>query len=375
MRRIFLALAALTMLVAPAIAQVNVQRVPLAIAWDLDGLGLDVDYNVLATTVADSKDDYVISAGINEVCRINNLTLTDADSSITAGVFTITGTDCWGDALVCTYTADASGSGTKTLVKSSGTANTCAFKTITDVANGVLTGETAVDDKISVGYPAVSGYVYPIYGIRQIDNQGHRFVNPFRAAEGTDDVTVNGTALASYKAADGGAFQNLAIGDLVYLTTGGKTFERRLVAVASDDSATMDVALPSDVAPATTAQVEMQYKKRFLLREDQDAWVPVGGSEGAYIVYDVDANANTGGVISSIEGAIQNSFTSDAFDPIIQVDTDTVATGATGTNTTSIDLRLAPFTHVRAGVQFGTGDDADAANEDINLILMISKRN
>ena len=369
--RKFLSILLVALALAVPAAAYDVQRVPLAVAYDLDGLGVDVDYNVLATQATDSKSDYTISAQ-NEICRINSVTVVDADSSITVGVATVTGTDCWGEALVCT-TNITGGSGTKTLAYSSGVANTCAFKTITQVATGVLTGEGGAADTISVGYPAVSGYVYPIYGMRMSDSQGHRYVNPFRAAEGADTVTVNGTALASYHTEDGGAFQDLAIGDLVYLTTGGKTFERRLVNVADDDNAVIDLALPTDAAPSTTAETKMQYKKRYLLRENQDAWVPVGGAESAYFVYDVDANANTGGVISSIECSVYNAFTSDAYDPVVQVDTDTVASAATGTNTTSVDLRLSPFTHCRAGVQFGTGDDADAAAEDINLILMIGK--
>lgn len=370
MRRILIAL---MLFAVPSFAQVTVQRVPTAIAFDLDGLGVDVDYNVLATQLTDSKVDYTISAQ-NEVCRINSVTVTDADGSVTAGVATITGTDCWGDPLVCS-TNVTGGSGTKTLTKVSGQAATCAFKTITTVETGVLTGEGGAADTMSVGYPAISGYVYPVMGVRQSSGTGQRFINPFKTGIANGFVTVNGTALAEHTAVDGGPFQNLAIGDLVYLTFNGKTFERRLVAVASDDAATMDAALPSAIAPSTTEAVRMEYKKRYLFREDTDGWIPVRGSEAAYIIVDVDANANTGGVISSVECITEDDLESMAPENIIQVDTDTVATGATGTNATSIDLRLTPFTHCRAGVQFGTGDDADAAAEDINIITMVSKRN
>jgi hypothetical protein len=369
MKKMILALIAIVMLATPGFSY-DVQRVPLAVAYDLDGLGVDANYNVLATQIADSKSDYTISAQ-NEVCRINNVTLTDADGSITVGVVTVTGTDCWGDALVCT-TNITGGSGAKTLAVSSGTASSCAFKTITQVANGVVTGEAA-GDNIEVGYPALAGYVYPIHGVRQSDAQGQRFVNPFAMGKGVDDVTVNGTALASFTTADGGAFQNLAIGDLVYLTVGGKTFERRLTNVASDDAATMDVAIPTAAAPAITDRVNLQYKKRFLLREDRDAWVPIGNAESFLSVFDVDANVSTGGVVSSVECGLFNAFTSDAFDPVIAVDTATVATGSTGTDISSVDLRLYPYSHCRVGVQFGTTDDGDGAPEDINIILMISK--
>lgn len=354
---------------APVVAQ-DVQRIPLAIAWDMDELGVDVDYNVLATQATDSKTDYTISAQ-NEVCRINNVTLTDADGSITVGVATITGTDCWGDALVCS-TNITGGSGAKTLAKVSGTASTCAFKTITTVETGALTGEGGAADTISVGYPALSGYQYPIYGIRKVA-RGVRYVDPFAFGIGAGTIKLNGTAATSYATADGGAFQNLSQYDIVYIPIDGVTYERVLVAVASDDAATLDLALPTAVAPATTAEVSFKYKKRFILREDMDAWVPVPkGGEATFAIVDVDANANTGGVVSSVECAV---YENGVYNPSILVDTDTVASAATGTPTTSIDLRLSPFTHCRVGAKFGTGDDADAAAEDINIFLLNSKRN
>lgn len=372
MRKFGLIVAALLALAqVSSVSAYDVQRVPLAVSFDLDGLGVDVDYNVLATQATDSKVDYTISAQ-NEVCRVNNVVVVDADSSITVGVATITGTDCWGDPLVCS-TNITGGSGAKTLAKVSGTASTCAFKTITQVETGVLTGESGAADTISVGYPALSGYVYPIYGTRQSNSNGQRYVDPFRIARAAGTAKINGTAITSYATADGGAFQNMSIGDLVYITYGGKTFERKLVNVASDDAATLDSALPTAVAPAITTEVALGFKKLFIFREAQDAWVPVSGGESVFAVVDVDANVNTGGVISSVECSVFNSFSSDPFDPTIQVDTDTVASAGTGTNTTSIDLRLAAFSHCRVGLQFGTGDDADGANEDINVILAVSK--
>jgi hypothetical protein len=349
----------------------DVQRVPLAIAWDMDELGVDADYNVLATQLTDSKTDYTISAQ-NEACRINNITVVDADSSVTAGVLTVTGTDCWGDALVCTYTFAAGGSGTKSLVYSSGTATTCAFKTITEVKTGVLTGEGGAGDTVSVGYPALAGYQFPIYGIRKVV-RGVRYVDPFAFGVATGTMKINGTAVTSFASVDGGAFQNLSQFDLVYIDIDGVSYERVLVAVASDDAATLDSALPTAVAPATTAEVKFRYKNRFILREDQDAWVPLPkGGEGAFVVFDVDANANTGGVVSSVECAV---YANGVYNPSVQVDTDTIASAATGQATTAIDLRLAPYTHCRVGAKFGTGDDGDTANEDINIFLLNSKRN
>ena len=374
MRKYFGVLAALLLLVAPVAAQ-DVQRVPLAIAWDMDGVAADVDFHILATQIADSKSDYVISGGINDVCRLVNLSLVDGNSSVTAGVFTVTGTDCWGDALTCTYTATGAGSGTYALTYATGTSSTCAFSTVTQLSNGAITGEGGAADTVSVGYPVSTGYKYPIYGIRK-EAGGRRFVDPFAMRQGADTITVNGTAVASFHTEDGGAFQGLAAQDLVYIVTDGQMFERRLVAVASDDAATLDTAIPTNSAPATTAEIKFLYKNRFILVESNDAWVPVQrGRESAFFIFDVDANANTGGVVSSIECSVFSAFSSGEYDPNVQVDTDTVASAATGTATTSIDLSLAPYTHCRGGLKFGTEDDADGANEDLHLYLMIVRRN
>lgn len=370
--RKFLLAAALVLSASLSYAQ-DVQRVPLALAWDMDELGADVDYNILATQIADSVATYVVS-NQNEVCRINNLTLVDGDSSITDGVFTLTGTDCWGDALVCTYTATGAGSGTYALTKSSGTASICAFKTITTLATGAITGEGGVADTVSVGYPAIAGYQYPIYGVRK-DARGARYIDPFAFGVAAGTMKINGTAATSFASVDGGAFQNLAQWDLVYITVNGVDYERVIVAKANDDAVTLDLALPTAIAPATDAEVRFRYKQRYIFRDSMDAWVPLPrGGEAAFAIVDVDNNVNTGGVVSSVECAV---FANGVYNPTLQVDTDTVNTGATGTNTTSVDLRLAPWSHCRVGVKFGTGDDADAAGnaEDINIFLLNSKRN
>lgn len=369
--RKFLLAAALILSASLSYAQ-EVQRVPLAINWDMDELGLDVDYNVLATQVTDSKSDYTVSAQ-NNVCRLNTVTIVDADSSISAGTVTITGTDCWGDALVCVVTLAASGSVTYDLEYSSGQASICAFKTITQVATGVITGEGGAADTLSVGYGAITGYQYPIYGIRK-QSKGVRYIDPFATGIPAGTMKINGTAVTSYASVDGGAFSGLEQWDLVYITVDGVDYERVLVAVASPDAATLNAALPTAVAPATTAAVKFRYKKRYILRDTMDAWVPMPQNlNTAMTFFDVDRGLNTGGAISSVECGIFNLASS--YNPSIQLDTATVASSATGQDVTAI---TAPYTHCRVGVKFGTGDDADAstaATENINLFMMIQKKN
>jgi hypothetical protein len=236
----------------------------------------------------------------------------------------------------------------------------------------VLTGEGGTDTLI-VGYTANSANTFPIYGIRK-EAGGKRYVDPFAREMGKGTITVDGTTVASFATADGGAFQNLAVGDLVYIITDGQTFERRLTTVTDDDTAVIDVAIPTNSAPATTAEIRFFYKKFFKLVEDNEAWVPVQrGREAAFFIYDADACSATGGCTSTVQCAVFSAFASGDYNPNVEVDTDNIADAATGQATTSIDLSLAPYTHCRAGLKFGTGDTA--GTDDLNLFLMITRRN
>lgn len=366
MRKYFGVIAALLLLAAPMYAQDVQQTIPLAQAFDLDGEAADADQIVtLANGVITDAKTYTITAS-PDVCRPITFTLVDTD--MTAGTFTVVGTDCWGDALTCTLSPYTAGddSGVHTPTVSSGSSATCSFATVTSITNGTMTGES--DETITVGYTANSGLGYPIYGIRETLD-GLRWVNPFRRNR-APDITVNGTAVASDDTAEVGAFQNLAVGDLVYITYNGRTFERKLTTVTDDNNAVINAAIPSAVAPGTTTQVRMEYKKFFYLVEPTDAWIPVGGATSANFQFDVDANANTGGVVSSIECA---SYVMGEFNPLVVLDTDTVNSAATGSVVSQIDNHSVPYPYCRAGIKFGTGDDGDTANEDINLTLLIVK--
>src|SRR5574341_274722 len=107
----------------------------------------------VSQTLADTTS-YTITAQ-PDTCRVVDITVTDADSSITAGVLTVTGTDCWGDAQTCTFTFAAGGSGVKALTYGTGSGLTCAFASVSTVANGALTGE-GVGDALIAGYTANS---------------------------------------------------------------------------------------------------------------------------------------------------------------------------------------------------------------------------
>ena len=372
MRKYFGVIAALLLLVAPAYAQ-SVERVPLAIAYDMNGEAADDDQIVEGPDALTDSATFTLDAQ-PDTCRVVNITVVDGDSSLSAGVLTVTGTDCYGDTQTCTFTFAGGGSGVKALTYGTGNGATCAFATVTSVTTGVLTGEGGADT-VEVGYTANSAYTYPIFGIRTVQG-GRRFIDPFKSEPGRDTITINGTAVASARTADGGAFQNLAAGDLIYIKVGNNEYERILASVTNDDAAVLGEAIPEDPNDAsvlnTTSEYKFRYKKFYKLVESTDAWVPVRGREAFYSVVEIDGCSATGGCTTSVECTTANSAT-ETIGSNVQVDTDNVADTATGEPTTSVDLRLAPFQYCRVGVKFGTGDTSGA--ENIDIYALISKRN
>src|SRR5574341_536554 len=89
----------------------GIARLTMAVAWDLDGEAADADQVVTSVALTDSAS-FTIAAN-PDTCRLVDITVTDADSSITAGVLTVTGTGCLGEAKSCSFTFAAGGSGVK----------------------------------------------------------------------------------------------------------------------------------------------------------------------------------------------------------------------------------------------------------------------
>lgn len=337
---------------------------PLAITYDLDGEAADADQVVASATLADATS-YTIAAN-PDTCRLVDVTITDADSSISAGVLTVVGTDCWGAPLTTTFTFAAGGSGVKTLVVSSGKASAAYYATVTSVSNGALTGE-GVGDALTVGYTANSVSGWPLYGRFDTTPSGLRYVDVFgvytmnrlvkNGAATTDITTVTASA---------GPFTNVRAGDLIAFNVSGEILWRR-VTTRTDAN---NIIVNTGVTLPTTG-VTFAYKHFLFTTDPQDGWIPVTGFDTFTVAVQVDANASTGGVISSIQCG-SRTVDSAAITPdfVVEVDTATVATGATGTDTTTVDLRNTPhYTHCRAGIRFGTGDDADAAAEDIDIMV------
>lgn len=358
---------------AQASAQIpyKLQSAPLALNYDLDGEAADNDQVVVAATAADSTT-FTIAAQ-PDTCRLVDVTVVDADSSITDGVMTIVGTDCWGYSLTATFTLTG-GSGVKSgTVAASGAAyeiraSGAYFATITSVTTGVLTGEGGAGDTVAVGYTSNSGKIWPMYGRQDVYKNGRRFVNIFGAYD-VNCLITNGAAttdVAGVSASTTACFENVAVGDLIRVNVGGQIQERVVATRTNADAITVDNAL---VLPS--AGVNFSFKKRYVLADPIDAWIPVRGHDVVTFAVQVDVNANTGGVVSSIEcGTETTEGLVTQIDFVFEVDTATVASGSAGTDTTAVDLRTNPhYTHCRASVKFATGDDADAAAENIDIVV------
>jgi hypothetical protein len=381
MRRVigFLALAFALALPVAGDVPARVESVHLAVAFDLDGEGADADQVIEAVAIIDdgsvSGTDYTIAAQ-PDTCRLLDLTIVDTDLS--AGSITVTGTDCWGAPLVSTFAFTAGDdTGVQTLTVSSGQATGAYYKTVTEVATGTMTGES--DETMALGYAGdATPAQYVLYGVERYSFTGPIGTNPGRWVDvfGTYEVNqevhtagVASTTLAALDTTNDTPFQNVAVGDILLLRQNSYTVARLVTARASATSITLNASVNIGDTSSETGQT-FSFKRRYVLADPQDGWIPVQGWDALVYLLDVDATANTGGVVSDVTCAALGP----TYEPQVQIDTATVASGATGEDTTAIDLRLAPWiTHCRFGLEFGTNDDADAADEDINLVIGFRK--
>jgi hypothetical protein len=326
---------------------------------------------VVASVQLADAGNYTIAAN-PDVCRLVDITITDADSSISAGTLTVVGTDCWDYPMRATFTFAAGGSGVKTLTLAAFDsanpirASAAYFKTVTAVTNGALTGEAA-GDLLIVGYTSNSQTGYPLYGTYKSMPSGRRRVDPFDSYE-VNCLVKNGAAttdVVAVSASTTACFTNVAVGDLVTFNVSGEIITRKVASRADADTITVNagVTIP-------TAGVNFFYKKFFFSTDPIDGWIPVAGWDTVVTAFEVDANVATGGVTSVIECATFLTSDPPGSEVEVQVDTANVASGAAGEDVTTVDLRLNPhYTHCRAGVKLGTGDDGDGANEDVDLVL------
>ena len=372
-RAVFASITLALLLALPAGAQAPyaARNAVLASNFDLDGEAADADQVVTVVVVTDSLA-FTIAAD-PDVCRLVDVTVTDANSTITVGTLTINGFDCWGYPLRVTYNM-AGGSGVRTgTVAAAGVGNVIRasgayFSDVTDASVGVLTGEEAVVDTVTIGYTSNSVAGYPLYGRYTSTPSGRRWVDIFGTYAVPVLISILDVDASAVAASTTAPFENVSVGDLFIVNVNGEMFTRLVTTKTDNDNIILSSGIP------TVASTAFSYKKRFFSTDPQDGWIPVSGFDTVVFAFEVDVNANTGGVISNIECATFATSDPPGSEVEVQVDTATVASGAAGEDVTTVDLRLTPhYTHCRAGMKFGTGDDADAAAENVDLVIGLRK--
>lgn len=345
--------------------------VTLASAWDLDGEAADDDQIVVSADLADSTT-YALAAQ-PDICRLVAMTVTDANSSVTAGTVTVTGTDCLGYSRICTFdfsVVATRGSGVKTLPVTTGPpGSSCYLGAVTSVVTSVLATEAAGTDLLKVGYTSNSVTGWPMYGaLKTAGANGEHGVDPsgFQTTTGTISTTGSSTTVEASVAT---AFDGVSVGDLILFTVGSTEYQR--IVATKTDGDTITVNLPVNIATG----VNWAHKKFYFSTDPTDDMsFDVRGLKTAMLTWSVAANADTGGVQLIVEGTRKGAgWPSGNWVPLCPTSADcsgvfwTVATGGTLTGRyESLILDWMPFTNLRFGWKFGTGDDADGAPESIS---------
>lgn len=376
MKKLVLFLLAGGLLWGQAVLAVERKETTLLSAFDLDGEAADADQIVTAANgdLTDTKTFTVTASP--DMCRLVDMTVTDANSSIEAGVVTIVGTDCADRATTCTFdfsVVATRGTGIKTLTGTQAGGG-CYLKTVTSVKTGALTGEGGAGvDLMTLGYTSNSANGWGTFGKRLTDGiMGEVKVDPFGFYNDGLPVTTAGVLTTTVTGvSSNNAFTNVAVGDLVtFVTQAGDSYQRRITARASANSVTVNAAVK---LPPTGTQLLYQHLYYSSNPYDQIGWIDVSGWDAADFTWSVDANANTGGVVSLLEcsaGISPDSPTG----RWVSVATTTVASASTQVDLMeAIDTSKASFRYCRFGLKFGTGDDADAAAEDINVEVALRK--
>jgi hypothetical protein len=369
MRKLTLALAMLALLPTLAAAQSTYpqKRATLAYAWDLDGEAADDDQVVTSADLADSTT-YALAAQ-PDVCRLIDLTTTDANSSVTVGTLTITGTDCLGYARVCALdfsVAAAQGSGVKTIPVTSGPANSsCYLASVTSVVTSALTGEAAGVDLVKVGYTSNSATGWPLYGkLREAGPSGEHAVDPFDAYPGPGLIRTLSANSRTLVPAVGAGFVGVVVGDLILVDVAGVTYDLVVTAKASDMSLTVHKAV------TISRDSAWSYRKRYYSTDPTDDMsIPVQGLNVASCIWSVAATANTGGLQMILAGTSKgpgwpaSGWVTQCRTAGVDCSgvTVSVPTGTTLSDTTEY-LRndWVRYTHLKMGFKYATGDDADA---------------
>ena len=335
----------------------------LASNFDLDGGAVDDDFVMLASVIVSEKADYSVSGGILDVCREVRITVADTDIGVGEGALTVNGTDCLGTAKSCSWSAWTAGDddGVKALTCTDG--QTAYFKTITSATAGEFTA-AADDETFAVGYTTAPGEGWPMYGVKYRLSNGVQGVDPLAFTPGAANISTSGN---STTVSGTGAFTDLLAGDMIWVMVDGRWLTRRITVRTSANAVVVNRAISIPTARSFKWQ-----KFYFSTNAADQLWIRPGPYSGAMWTINVDANANTGGVVHNLRCVNAPGY--DAVAPVVSVsngDITTASAAAATAYTYALDRPLAAFGYCKLGIKFGTVDDADAAAEDISATVSL----
>src|SRR5262245_30029316 len=184
------------------------EHATLTARFDLDG-GAAAATAITGTNQVVDSTNYTVT-GQPDTPRPLVVVVTDADASIVACTFTVTGTQA-NRTLVSATTSMAGGSGNKVLSPNHN------FATVTQAGNGVCTGEGGAADTVSVGTSSTLPAEYAIsFGAITRNWQGADFKNVFSwKTELRKAKTTGSSVTLTSNTASGGAFTAVVVGDLL----------------------------------------------------------------------------------------------------------------------------------------------------------------
>jgi len=314
---------------------------PLVANWDVEGFAASSTRLVAQVNLTNTT--FTIANAL-EVCRPISVIVTDSTPSINAGVLTITGTDCDGEALVVVQ--DWSGGAATQQTTENFESVTSYVATAMAVLGGVG------DELIEIGVVALTdaSYVY----CRMEPVRPRRLMI---TTSGDSATTVGVTAADD-------PFQNLAVGDWLGVNLpfdpdvaeGGLAW-RHITAIASVDSLTVNEAW---TLTATTGQTFF-YRKRNCGAGDYDGWIGLTGTESVTFDIDMVQLVATGGISYQVE--CKNSVP--GMPPMIVSGPTNVATG---TPTQAVVTYTAPCKAARLGLRIIDGDDGNDLTTNTEIV-------
>lgn len=353
--RILTALLILPAAAAPAGTRA-VRTTTLTAYYDLDGAASSATVIAAAQTIVDGAT-YTIAAQ-PDTPRPLTVTLVDANASISVCVLTIVGTRADGTAFSAT-TDLTGGSGLKVL---SPLYNT---RTVTSISTGTCTGEGGAADTVQVGTSSTIPGVFPLafgfadLGVNDIGS-ATSIRSPYEWRKAPLTVSTSGFSTTISGTASAGAFSQVDVGDLLLFNVKGRLEERVVITNADNDTVTVEAGIT--LSPAQG----FSYRKLNVGVDQEDNWISVDGFDAVHWTFNVVQMNGTGGITTTVN--CRNKGAGSTTGHLVY--TNSVA--AAGRSDFSLDNRLAAFQQCRAGLAWGTNDDAvdtTTAQEQINITV------